>query len=289
MNARKKPKLGQHFLIDESVVSQIINLADLPNDATVVEIGPGTGVLTRALNAAVPNGQILAIEVDGTLAFHLRERVSKRVKIIHADALRFDYNSVAKPYHVVSNLPYQITSPILHTLISSANPPETMTLMMQREVAERLLAPPKTRERGLLTMVVAWYGTVESGFDVPPSAFNPPPEVWSTVVRLVRFNHDKIPPNLPLSKGGVPLFTKEGSGEILARPPFQPFLNFLKVGFSQKRRQIHHPLVTRFPMLKDQMDQLLGDVGIERTQRAEELTFEQWVKLFNCFMEAIKQ
>lgn len=253
MNHRK-PKLGQHFLADQEIVDQIITLAALPTNATVVEIGPGLGVLTRALNAAVPDGQVLAIEVDGTLARQVAERVSKRVKIIHQDALRFDYASVAAPYHVVSNLPYQITSPIVHTLISSTNPPETMTLMMQREVAERLTAAPKTRERGLLTIVCEWYGTIEYGFDVPPSAFTPPPAVQSAVVKLSRTQAD--------------------------RPAFGPFLHFLKVGFSQKRRQIHHPLNARFPMLAANLDAILAKADVQRTQRAEELTFDQWVRLY---------
>jgi len=260
MNHRK-PKLGQHFLADETIVDQIIDLAALSPNATVVEIGPGLGVLTRALNAAVPDGQVLALEVDGGLARAVVERVSKRVKIIHQDALRFDYTSVAAPYNVVSNLPYQITSPILHTLIRSTNPPESMTLMMQREVAERITAKPKTRERGLLTMVCEWYGVAEYGFLVPPSAFTPPPHVESAVIKLTRTSEN--------------------------RPDFEPFLNFLKVGFSQKRRQIHHPLNTRFPMLHDQLDAILAKAGIERTQRAEELTFDQWVILFTEISHAL--
>ena len=250
-----RPKLGQHFLNDDQVVQNIVALANLQPDSNVVEIGPGEGVLTRALSAVVTDGLILAIELDGTLAFNLREKVSKRVKILHADAVRFDYETVVKPYHVVSNLPYQVTSPVLHALAGSKNPPESMTLMMQREVADRLLATPKHRERGLLTVVAEWYGTVTKGFDVPPTAFNPPPKVWSTVVRLER-SHDE-------------------------RPPFDQFLKFLRVGFSQKRRQIHHPFLARFPMLKPNFDELLAQSGVERTQRAEELSFDQWVALFN--------
>jgi 16S rRNA (adenine1518-N6/adenine1519-N6)-dimethyltransferase len=259
-----RPKLGQHFLIDPAVVSQIVSAAALPATAIVVEIGPGEGVLTRALSAAVPGGQVLAIEVDGTLAHQLRERVSKRVKVIHADALRFDYVSVANPYHVVSNLPYQITSPILHRLIGAANPPESMTLMVQREVADRLLAQPKTRQRGLLTVVAEWYGSIERCFDVSPEAFRPPPAVWSTVVRLTS------PHLLGRTRGVEP-----------RKPPFRAFVNFLKVGFSQKRRQLHHPLGASFPILKPELDAIYESGGIERTMRAEELTFEQWVRLFN--------
>jgi len=184
MSRTQKPKLGQHFLADEAIVERIIDVATLPKDAMVVEIGPGKGVLTRALNAAVPEGTVLAVEYDFALVEFLREHVSKRVKVVHADALLFDYTAVQAPYHVVSNLPYQITSPILHQLIGSTNPPETMTLMMQREVAERLVAAPHTRERGLLTIIVEWYGLVVHAFDVPPEAFIPPPKVWSSVVRL---------------------------------------------------------------------------------------------------------
>ena len=266
----QKPKLGQHFLINEAVVERIIEAARLSKQATVVEIGPGTGVLTRALNAAVPDGLVLGIEFDHDLVEYLREHVSKRVKIIHRDALLYDYAEVARPYHVVSNLPYQITSPILHRLIGSANPPATMTLMMQREVADRLLAPPKTRERGLLTIVAEWYGSVEHCFDVGPEAFDPPPKVWSSVVRLQNSE-----------------FGGQNSGLGSRKPPFQPFLAFLKLGFSQKRRQIHHPLGSAFPMLKAELDQILVAVGVERTQRAEELSFEQWVKLYEQVRERL--
>lgn len=262
MKNDRRPKLGQHFLIDESVVERIIQSAQLPIDAQVVEIGPGKGILTRALNAAVPDGEVLAIEFDRDLIDFLREHTSKRVKVIHRDALLFDYAEVKSPYHVVSNLPYQITSPILHRLIGSSNPPATMTLMMQREVADRIVALPHTRERGLLTVVVEWYGSVEQVFDVGPEAFSPRPKVWSSVVRLVRADDD--------------------------RPPFQPFVNFLKIGFSQKRRQIHHPLTAAFPDFRPQLDGILALVGVERTMRAEELSFDQWVRLFNQISRRLK-
>ncbi len=264
MRIHHRPKLGQHFLIDDQVVQQIIATAQLAEAAFVVEIGPGKGILTRALSAAMPQGTVLAIEYDRELVEYLRAHVSKRVKVIHRDALLFDYTTVKSPYRVVSNLPYQITSPILHRLIGSLNPPETMTVMVQREVAERLLAPPATRERGLLTIVAEWYGSIERCFDVSPEAFNPPPKVWSSVIRLVRYD-------LSASTRGV---------EAGTRPPFQLFVNFLKIGFSQKRRQLHHPLGSAFPMLKQELDAIFAMAGVERIQRAEELTFTQWVTLF---------
>lgn len=197
MSSPRKPKLGQNFLVDDAARHRIVDaLGDLSN-RTVVEIGPGHGALTEIL--APRCMRLIALELDRSLAaelaFRFRERPS--VEVREADVLRTDLPEFGDDLDVIGNLPYGITSDILLHLFRSAAVLRRAVLMMQREVAERVSAAPGVRDYGLLSATAQMYAQVDSLFTLPPSAFSPPPEVYSTVLRLhfaPRFAEFKVDP-----------------------------------------------------------------------------------------------
>ncbi|MGH8057735.1 MAG: 16S rRNA (adenine(1518)-N(6)/adenine(1519)-N(6))-dimethyltransferase RsmA, partial [Candidatus Entotheonellia bacterium] len=165
-----KKRFGQHFLVSPTVLSGILRLAELTRDDTVLEIGAGTGVLTEALAARVP--RVVALELDRDLLAPLRQRFDRtpQVEIIEADALSFDFGSVADKMVVVANLPYATAVPILTRLLELRDRLRLLVVMLQREVAERFSASPGTKAYGSLTHMVQWHAVVKKGFLVPPSA-----------------------------------------------------------------------------------------------------------------------
>jgi 16S rRNA (adenine1518-N6/adenine1519-N6)-dimethyltransferase len=181
-----KPKLGQNFLRDTDAIQRIANaLGDLSSE-TVVEIGPGQGAITRALAARA--AQVLAIELDPNLAAHLGNQFpQERVTVIQADVLGFDFAAASKTAGkrllVAGNLPYYITSPILLKLAASHAALDRAILMVQQEVADRIVAVPGTRDYGLLSVTVQMYGPVDRLFTLPPSAFSPRPYAFSILRR----------------------------------------------------------------------------------------------------------
>jgi 16S rRNA (adenine1518-N6/adenine1519-N6)-dimethyltransferase len=180
-----KPKLGQNFLRDSQAIARIVAaLGDL-RERTVVEIGPGRGAITELLAARA--GRLIAVELDELLAEDLERRFAEKLTVRRQDVLQFDFTSAAKEAGgkllVVGNLPYYITSPILLHLAAHAGAIERAVVMTQREVADRVTAEPGSREYGLLTVTMQLYGKTQPLFTLPPEAFNPPPEVYSTVFR----------------------------------------------------------------------------------------------------------
>jgi 16S rRNA (adenine1518-N6/adenine1519-N6)-dimethyltransferase len=180
-----KPKLGQNFLHDPQAIQRIAAALGDCADYTVVEIGPGRGALTRALVARV--GHLIAVELDPELAAGIRaEFPADRVTVVQQDVLQFNFAAAASSGNrlaIVGNLPYYITSPILHTLAANHAVIDRTILMMQREVADRVAAEPGSRDYGLLSVTVQLYGPAQKLFTLPPAAFSPPPDVHSTVVR----------------------------------------------------------------------------------------------------------
>ncbi len=177
------PKLGQNFLIDDAARHAIANaLGDL-SDCTVIEIGPGHGAITDIL--ATRAKRLIAIELDRVLAAELRFRFRDQphVEVIEADILKIDFTSMSDSADVVGNLPYYITSDILLHLFAATNI-QRAVLMMQREVADRVAAAPGVRDYGLLSATTQMYAQVDKLFTLPPTAFSPPPDVHSTVLRL---------------------------------------------------------------------------------------------------------
>ena len=269
--AKGKPKLGQHFLVDDSAAVQIVNaLGDL-SQRTVFEIGPGKGVLTSML--AKRARRLIAVELDRVLAAQLRMEFgqTRNVEIIEGDVLAIDFNTVfgprpgttrtedeaTEPVTVVGNIPYYITSDLLLRLFEQRNYVESMVLMVQLEVADRLAAPPGGSEYGLLSATAQFYSRVDKLFTLPPDAFAPPPKVHSAVVRLT------IEPRL---------------AEL--QVPEYEFINFLKLSFSQKRKTLWNNLKSQYaaPRLKSALEQ----TGIKSTVRAEVLTLEKSAAVFRA-------
>jgi 16S rRNA (adenine1518-N6/adenine1519-N6)-dimethyltransferase len=185
---RPRKRFGQHFLHDPAVLRRIVEALAPRGDGHLVEIGPGRGALTRLL---LESGEALdAIEIDRDLAALLRERFgNERAFVLHeADALRFDFAALGRargaPLRIIGNLPYNISTPLLFHLLASAAVIVDMHVMLQREVVERLVARPGGHDYGRLTVMLAPWVQVERLFDIGPGAFQPPPRVWSAMVRL---------------------------------------------------------------------------------------------------------
>lgn len=177
-------RLGQHFLIDPNLNRKIINLADLTSDTFVCEIGPGGGALTR--NLCQVAGQVLALEVDPRMVQFLRTEFQNcpNLEIREADALQFPFEQLPSSAVVVANLPYNISTPILFRLLEAREKIARMIFTIQSEVAHRLVAPPGTKEYGILSVVVQHFANVRYGFAISRKCFRPIPEVDSEVIRL---------------------------------------------------------------------------------------------------------
>ena len=267
---QRKPKLGQHFLVSDSAIQRIVDaLGDLAG-ATVLEIGPGRGALTSRL--AKRARRLIAIETDRVLAAQLRMHFAlyPNVEIIEGDILAIDFHTIfgpkpgntrpgieykPDPARVVGNLPYFLTSDILLRLFEFRQYFETMVLMVQKEVADRMAAPPGGSEYGLLSATTQLYSDVEKLFTLPPGAFSPPPKVHSTVVRL-----DMTPRLRSLDV------------------PEAGFVTFLKQSFGQKRKTLWNNLKVAYDakILKN----ALAETGIKPTVRAEALSLEKSADLY---------
>ena len=256
-----KPKLGQNFLHDAQAIQRIVAALGDCSHSTVVEIGPGKGAVTRALAARA--GHVLAVELDQELAAQLRTQFPpERVTIANEDVLEFDFAAAAttasERLAVVGNLPYYITSPILLKLAANHASLDRAVLMMQREVADRVVAGPRSRDYGVLSVTVQMYGPVERLFTLPPSAFSPPPEVHSTVIRW-RF---------------APRFAELGVEET-------GFLTFVRQAFAQKRKTLANNL--RAAGIAPESIQLaLSRAEIGAQARAEELSLEDLATLYKA-------
>ena len=179
-----RKRLGQNFLIDQNIVKKIITLADLQSDETVVEIGPGRGILTQSLCEKA--SRVMAIEVDSRLIPFLHELFSpiSNLELIHGDALKFPYHTLPSETVIVANLPYNISTPLLFQFFAARTRVRRMVLTLQLEVARRLVAQPGTREYGILSVLTQYFAEARLAFRVSRSCFRPSPEVGSAVVRL---------------------------------------------------------------------------------------------------------
>lgn len=267
-----KPKLGQHFLVDDAAAMRIVEALGDISQSTVLEIGPGRGELTSLL--ARRARRLIAIELDRVLAAQLRMNFGlvPNVEIIEGDILAIDFDTVfgpkpgstrpginptPDPARAVGNLPYFITSDILLRLFEYRKYFETIVLMVQREVADRLAAPPGGRDYGLLSATAQLYARVEKLFTLPPAAFSPPPKVQSTLVRLT------LAPQV----------------ERL-RVPEEGFINFLKLSFGQKRKTLWNNLKSQYR--PETLRAALEKAGVKPTVRAEALSLEKSAALFRA-------
>jgi 16S rRNA (adenine1518-N6/adenine1519-N6)-dimethyltransferase len=255
-----KKRFGQHFLISSTALSGILRLAEITPDDVVLEIGAGTGTLTDAL--ASKARRVLALELDRDLIPVLRQRFTEmpHVEIIHADALAFDFDQLPTPIKVVANLPYSTAVPILTRLFERRSRLHRAVVMLQREVAERLYAKPGTKAYGSLSLLTHWYATVEKGFNVPPSAFAPPPKVMSTVIRI-------IPRPTP------PVVVQDEAW----------LFRIIHAAFAQRRKILANALRLAFQSLEPSiLRQSLEHSGIAATRRGETLTLEEFARLSNA-------
>jgi 16S rRNA (adenine1518-N6/adenine1519-N6)-dimethyltransferase len=272
----RKPKLGQHFLASDPAALRIVEALGDVSKATVLEIGPGRGVITEML--AAKTQRLIAVEIDRVLSAQLRMKFSLQpnVEIIEGDILTIELDTVfgpkpgtlrpglnftPEPVRVVGNLPYYITSDILLRLLQYHRYFSTIVIMVQKEVADRLAATAGTRDYGLLSATAQLYGKVEKLFTLPPGAFSPPPKVHSSVVRII------IKPKL----------------ESL-RVPEAEFIAFLKLCFGQKRKTLWNNLKTHYE--EGALRAALAKSGVKPTIRAEALPLERTAALFRALREA---
>ena len=256
---KTKPKLGQNFLNDGQAVERIANaLGDLTG-RTVIEVGPGRGAITHALAARAAH--VVAVELDPVMAERLRaEFPADRVSVVNQDVLQFDFAGASKAagerLAVFGNLPYGITSPILTRLAAQSPALDCAVLMVQREVADRVAAAPGSRDYGVLSISVQLHGPVEKLLTLSPTAFSPPPEVYSTVFRW-RFK---------------PRFAELGVEET-------GFLRFVRQCFAQKRKTLANNLRAA-GMAAPEVSAALEEAEIEGQARAESLSIERLARLW---------
>jgi len=280
-----KPKLGQHFLASDEYAAQIVGALGEVSQNTVLEIGPGRGMLTSLLAKRVR--RLIAVELDRVLAAQLRLRFGmfSNVEVIEADILSVDFDSLfgpkpglrrpgiefkPEPVKVIGNLPYFITSDILLRLFDYSKYFETVVVLVQREVADRIAAEPGSRDYGLLSATAQLYARVEKLFTLPPGAFSPPPKVHSTALRLTLAPRQK---ELGL----------EVDGSVLDGSIKDGFIDFLKLSFGQKRKTLWNNLKSNYP--ERHLRAALAQARVKPAARAETLSLEESAALFRALRD----
>ena len=265
-NFNFQKKFGQNFLIDTHVLDKIISAAGITKDDFVVEIGPGIGTMTQYL--AEEAREVTAVEIDRNLIPILEDTLSEysNVTIINEDILKVDIAKLAeeknqgKPIKVVANLPYYITTPIIMGLFESHVPIDSITVMVQKEVADRMQVGPGSKDYGALSLAVQYYAKPEIVAVVPPNCFMPRPKVGSAVIRLTR--HQKPP--------------VEVADERL-------MFRLIRASFNQRRKTLANGLGNSpdIPLTKEQIISSIQALGLPETVRGETLTLEQFATLSN--------
>lgn len=260
-NLRLKHRLGQNFLIRPDVVRTIAEAAELAPGAPVMEIGPGIGTLTQAL--ARTGAEVTAFEIDESLARVLAHTLEpyENVRIIYEDVLKADLPAIlgGREWHAAANLPYYITTPILLHLIQSDLPISLFVFMMQKEVAERILAEPGSKAYGALTIAVQYHCTAEKVLDIPPSAFIPRPAVTSTVLKLRRRAEPAV-----------------------AVKDEKAFFQMVKMGFGQRRKVFSNAMKTG-GIAPELGEKILAAAGIDGRRRGETFSMEEYARLADAW------
>jgi 16S rRNA (adenine1518-N6/adenine1519-N6)-dimethyltransferase len=254
---RPRKALSQNFLTDAEVLDVIVAAAELEREDRVVEIGPGLGVLTRRLLAA--GAQVLAVELDTRLAAYLRRELEgiDRFELIEGDALDLHPREAFpdEAFKLVANIPYHITSPLLHRFLEGERPPRLVVLLVQLEVAERIAARPG--QMSYLSVFVQNIAAAEVVARVPAAAFEPAPDVDSAVLRLRTRATPAIPPG----------------------PRREPFYRLVQAGFRQRRKQLHNALARELPVERSRLDAAFAACAIDSERRAQTLSIEEWAAL----------
>lgn len=276
-NIRTSKSLGQNFLIDNTIIKHIVESAQVSTDDMIIEVGPGVGSMTVEL--ASRSGRLIAVEIDRHLIPALMENLAgfNNVEIINEDILKIDVDNlittqteklkgIFKPENVkvVANLPYYITTPIIMKFLEESTLINTFVFMVQKEVADRMLAQPGSKDYGALSVAVQYYCKPERVLDVPPHCFIPQPGVTSTVVRL----------------------------NVYDRPPVdvvdkKMFFKVVKASFGQRRKTLVNALYNSgyFKIDKEEIKDMLKSMGIDENQRGETLSIMQFAKLANSFSQ----
>ena len=257
-------KFGQNFLIDTHVLEKIISAAGITKNDCVLEIGPGIGTMTQYL--AENAGHVVAVEIDRNLIPILKETLAdyNNVTVINEDILRVDIKALAeeynggKPIKVVANLPYYITTPIIMGLFESGVPIDNITVMVQKEVADRMKEGPGSKDYGALSLAVQYYAEPEIVANVPPNCFIPRPNVGSAVIRLTR--HKEMP--------------------VEVRDPALMF-KIIRASFNQRRKTLQNGLgnASELPYTKEQIAAAIAEMGLTPTIRGEALSLAQFAQL----------
>jgi 16S rRNA (adenine1518-N6/adenine1519-N6)-dimethyltransferase len=261
---RPKKGLGQHFLSDPGILRKIVEGAGVTAGERVLEIGPGPGGLTRALLAA--QARVWAVEADPRMVAHLEGLALPGLQVWQGDALAEDYEALADgvggPFRLVANLPYNISGPLLARLLRQRRAFTSFTVMLQREVAERLRAPPGTRARGSLGVLAQCFCRVSAVLRVAPGSFHPPPKVESLVLRL-----DLRP------EPEAPVRDEDALWRVV------------RAGFGQRRKMLRNGLQALVPA----PEPLLREVGLSGRERPEELTGAAWIALANVVSGVLEE
>ncbi len=259
-------KFGHNFLIDTMVLDKIISAADITKEDFVLEIGPGIGTMTQYLCEHA--GRVAAVEIDKNLIPILEDTLSlyNNVEIIHQDILKMDMERFVQeqnpgnPIKVVANLPYYITTPIIMGLFESHADIHSITIMVQKEVAQRMQAVPGTKDYGALSLAVQYYAKPEIVANVPPNCFMPRPNVGSAVIRLVKYQEPPVSVN--------------DEGQLFA---------LIRASFNQRRKTLVNGLnnASNISYGKDEIVRALEEMGLPANVRGEALTLEQFAQLSN--------
>lgn len=261
-------KFGQNFLIDTHVLEKIISAAGITKDDCVLEIGPGIGTMTQYL--AESAGQVVAVEIDTNLLPILAETLKdySNVKVINQDILKVDINSLVQEYNggrpikVVANLPYYITTPIIMGLFESNVPIDNITVMVQKEVADRMQVGPGSKDYGALSLAVQYYASPYIVANVPPNCFIPRPNVGSAVIRLTRYQEPPVQVDDP-----------------------KLMFKLVRASFNQRRKTLQNGLNNspEIPFSKEEIAKAIESLGVSPSVRGEALTLEQFAALSNFF------
>lgn len=263
-------KFGQNFLIDPHVLDKIITAAGIGPEDCVLEIGPGIGTMTQYL--AEHAGRVVAVEIDSNLIPILGETLADcpNVTVINADILKVDINKLVdeynggRPIKVVANLPYYITTPIIMGLFESGVPIDNITVMVQKEVADRMQVGPGSKDYGALSLAVQYYASPYIVANVPPNCFIPRPNVGSAVIRLTRYQEPPVAVDDPAL-----------------------MFKLIRASFNQRRKTLQNGL-NNSPELsytKEMIAEAILSLGVPASVRGEALTLEQFAQLANYFTE----
>lgn len=255
--SQPKKELGQHWLFDEVSLQAVADAADVQQGDTVVEIGPGKGTLTGVLLER--GAKVIAVEFDKQLAVELSDNVAddSELTVVNQDILSYDFSELPKGYKVAGNIPYYLTSKLVRTLLELEHPPQTIGLLIQKEVAQRIAAQPGTMS--VLSVAAQFYADVDLSIEVPARLFTPPPQVDSQVISLTT--------KTPLTDDR------------------KAFFRLVKAGFGERRKKLINSMAGGLAVSKDSVSSLLDECEIDTTARAQELRIEDWVRLCKAARE----